>query len=208
MEDLLTLDRYISSIQGQGRSWGRASWIGGGFYGLVMGLFLLWGLGPSWGLQRIAISAGVALVAGCLFGFLFSTFLQWWLTRMAKAIYRGIGPYAASPPPGRDFQYRLPCTWKKSPTMGVGGVLFIASDALAFVPHSRNLPRDRGSIEIPLGSDTFLEIAEQPVKRWQRTLFSEIPPILRLGGAQETWDLLVPDPEGVAARLRSILGTS
>lgn len=207
MEDLLPLDRYLSSILGQGGgAWRRMSWIVSGFYGLVITLSVLWSMWPSGGWQAIAIAAGVGIVCSGVGGFLFSCSIRWWLTRTAKAIYRGAGSWAVSPPTGRDLLYRLPCTWKKSATMGVGGVLFLASDALIFVPHSRNLPRDRGYFEIPMGSASAIEIAKQVVRPWQRVLFSEVPPILRVTDSQGAWDFLVPSPEEVAARLRSIFG--
>ena len=206
MRQLVSMAEIVDSTFGSSSGyWKRLAYVAGIPFGLVFSLMAasaLWQYGPyralSWSIV-IGVSCGVAF--GCLMSFL----LKWKVVKMARSIYLQEGRFAAPPPQGRQPQYRLPCSWKKSPRMSIGGSLYILPESLIFVPHEMNLPSDRKSVSIPREGAVEMELVEQDTTGWLRFLVPHPPPALRITIAESAWDFVVPCPEETLRRMNDAL---
>ena len=205
MEDLLPFDRYRESLVGKDENWRRLAVASGIIAGVATCAIVIW---PLWSLglvSAIAYSAAVSIVAGSIFGFLFSRMLKGRLLQSASAIYEGRGGFAAPPLNDAEALFRLPASLKKSPSFAVGGMLYIQQNQIVFVPHSMNLPTHRAPLEINLSGGFSITLTEQDLTTWQRLLVSHAEPLLRVCTATGRYDFMVPSPSEMCNKLETIL---
>jgi hypothetical protein len=190
-EDLLPLEAYLESID-----WGpRVAVVSGALFGLGFGTLLLLAaqiLAGSPGAQpSLLLIALVATLSGVLFGFFFPRSLQRRLRKTTVKVYRGEEQWAA-PPPSEGYRLRLVCSWLRSPSMAVGGALYLGPD-VTFVPHRVNLPRDRQVFSLQR-SGLAVRVVPGSLSPFQRLLFSSsaVKPRLQLVSGEGTWEFLVP----------------
>jgi hypothetical protein len=202
MTDLVPVEAYRDTVV---FSRGRLGVFTGVFFGagmaLVFGLFG-WQARPS--LETVFVGLAAGSLAGLVFGWLFPRNLEKKLRKISVRAYEGKGRFAA-PAPSDSFTHRLPSSLVRSPSMAVGGVLYVGPDRVVFVPHSANLPQHRSLVEIPRESLT-VSLRAPRLTTLQRFLVSQSPERLVLAAGESFWELVVPSPGRVRDALVAALG--
>lgn len=198
MTDLIPVEAYRDTALFDRR---RMSIFLGLAFGAVMALvfgLLGWQGRPSREMVFVGLAAGA--LAGLVFGWLVPRNLETKLREASVKAYEGHGKYAA-PPPSDAFTHRLPSSLVRSPSIAVGGVLYVGPTRVVFVPHSMNLPHHRAPVEIPR-APLSVSLQAPRLTAFQRLLITEAPERLVLSAAGSSWELVVPAPE----RVRDALG--
>jgi hypothetical protein len=167
--------------------------IGMGLFGLVMGDVGVLG------------AVLIAAFAGTLFAVLWVASMQRTMRRLLRRIYDADAKIVGVEPTESEFPFRLPCSLLRSPTMAVGGVLHLGPSEWRFVPHQRNLPRHRELVSISPLENLELVIAEGRLTWLSRLFIARAPDLLELRWNSQMAQLVVPNPESTAAKLRNLL---
>jgi hypothetical protein len=134
VENLVPLDAYDVDDTGY---WRRLPWVSGLFGGLCSVSAALFS--PE---QTIYYSLGVRAATGFIIGASVFTLMAVVLARpmyrkIVAGLYRGERWIVDPPSAGRLFYYQIPCSWVRG-GVHVGGVLYLGSAGLLFVPHKKN----------------------------------------------------------------------
>ena len=114
------------------------------------------------------------------------------ISSMIDRLYAGDTNIDTPPPPGKDLRYRLPCSWKRSEYVAVGGVLYLGPQALLFVPHKMNLPRDRSSFEMGPRKSLKFSLTNPQSTGFRRLLVFRSPTQLQIIWSDGSAQFLVP----------------
>jgi hypothetical protein len=195
MENLVPREIYDIDDSGYRQ---RLGLVTGFFVGLAMGLACLF-LTPSiigfgW---RALLSIGTGLFSGVFFGKTFRRGFRKRMSSIVDRLYVGDPTIDTPPPPGKDLRYRLPCSWKRSQSFTVGGVLYIGPQGLLFMPHKMNLPRDRTFFEI--GPSRSLEFSLMPQKAagFFKLFVPRPPSVLEIIWPDGSAQFIIPSPDRV-----------
>lgn len=146
--------------------------------------------------QAITVCLLAGLAAAVLFPLIFSRLVQ----KMIRKGYRGDPPFQVTAP-GDAYTHRLPASLRVSDKMAVGGVLFVSPASFAFVPHSRNLPKYRATVLIPVVENMQIDTVPQAMTPLRHLILKSLPPLLRIN----EFLFVSPRPEDTAAKLRDII---
>jgi hypothetical protein len=201
MTDLAPVEAYRDAMMfDRGRLGVFCGVLFGAWMALVFGM-LGWHARPS--LETVAVGLLAGAAAGLVFGWLIPRSLERKLRKMSLKAYEGQGRYAA-PAPSGSFTHRLPCSLLRSPSLAVGGVLYVGPDRVVFVPHSANLPQHRSLVEIPRESLT-VSLHVPRLTALQRFLVPQSPERLVLAAGESSWELVVPTPGRARDALVAVL---
>src|SRR3712207_2172362 len=132
IRELLPLDAYEHAQQ---TSQLRTSLVMAALWGVPMTFVILLDNDDVIGLIfRLVIAAAAALAFGFLWTYMFTRGMR----RLMRRIYQG-DPRIVPPPPAGEYDYRFPCSYLVTPSMAVGGHLYVGPAALIFMPHRKNL---------------------------------------------------------------------
>ena len=200
MENLVQRGVYDSDESGYLE---RLPWVMGTFFGLSMTVLFFILFTTMFAAQRDTSSVFlVCLVSGALggvfFGLTFPRTFRRKMTAFTDAIYAGRSDLIDEPRADEGWRYRLPCSWMKTPRFAVGGVLYIGSGGVLFVPHRKNLKRDRVPIELgPPGDIQLSLLPPPPVGMVRRTLVPRPQKLLEIAAKSRRERFLIPQPESV-----------
>ena len=201
MENLQPLEAYFDD---QAQNWTRMGAVAGMAFGaIVAAAAYAWGR-PLAGLSLENTAVLVFVVAGAIFGFAWSARMRTAVQNVTRDVFLGNAPFAVEPPKG-PYTHRLPASWRTSDRFAVGGVLFVGKGTLAFVPHARNLPKDRTPVFIKYGKDTAIDTESQPMTTVRRILFSQLPDMIHVSSRQSEWRFIVPRAGEAVDTIRRIV---
>ena len=140
MENLVPREVYDVDDSGYRE---RLGFVTGIFFGFVMGIACLFltpaTIGFGW---RVLLSICAGTFCGIAFGWSFPKLFRKKMSSIIDRLYSGDGTIDTPPPTGKDLRYRFPCSWKRSETFSVGGVLYIGSRrALVRTSQNESHPR-------------------------------------------------------------------
>jgi hypothetical protein len=170
----------------------------GFFFGVVMGtvcFFLVHSVdGLAW---RVLLSIFAGLFCGVGFGRSFPLRLRKRMSLIIDRLYASDTEIDTPPPPEKDLRYRLPGSWKRSENFAVGGVLYIGPLGLIFVPHRKNLRRDRSAFEMGPNASIELSLTTPKLSGLFKLLVPRPPSLLQVIWAEGGAQFLVPAPNRV-----------
>jgi hypothetical protein len=203
VENLLPLESYFASPKFPLL---RVALLAGIPFGAVMGLFVLLATVGTGGERPFATAGVLALGSGTIIGLVAPISVRSNLRSLVRKTYNGTPPFDTAPPAPAASTHRLPASFRRSRWVTVGGVLYAGRDGIAFVPHARNLPRDRQPIWMRAGEG--LRIAAVPhrdLNVMARLLYGAAPPALEIAAPGGRRLFVVPQAEAMAAKLRAVL---
>lgn len=181
----------------------RLGLVTGIFFGLFMGIACYF-LTPSlivlgW---RVLLSIGAGVFAGIAFGKGFPNRFRKKMSSIIDRLHAGDTDIDVPPPPEKELQFRLPCSWKRSENFSVGGVLYIGPLGLLFVPHKMNLPRDRSVLEMGPNKSLELSLTAQTLTGFLKMLVPRPTPLLQVSWPEGSAQFIVPAPNQVFELIR------
>ena len=195
MENLVPREVYDIDDSGYSQRLGLGT---GVFFGLCMGIacFFLTPslLGFGWS-ALLSVCAGV--LCGIAFGKNFPRRFRKKMSSILDRLYRGDTDIDIPPPPEKELRYRLPCSWKRSEDFSVGGVLYMGSLGLFFVPHKMNLPRDRSAFEMGPNKNLKLSLTTPELSGLSKLLVPRPTPRLQVVWPDGNAQFIIPAPNQV-----------
>lgn len=176
----------------------RLGLVTGIFFGLFMGVacfFLTPSIIPFGWRALLNIGAGVA--SGIGFGRSFPNRFRKKMSLFIDRLYAGDTEIDVPPPPEKELRYRLPCSWTRSGSLTVGGVLYIGPLGLLFVPHKKNLPRDRSTLEMGPNRSLKFSLATPELTGLYKLLVPRPTPRLQVIWPEGTAQFIIPAPNQV-----------
>jgi hypothetical protein len=146
----------------------------------------------------------VGCVAALLFGGLWTVTFGRSMRRLIGRLYAG-DPKLVPPPPSAAYTVRILASLMTAPMFAVGGHLYAGPAELAFVPHTRNRPRDRAPRVLRWEQVQRVEALTRPAPALARIFSSEPLSYLRVAVEDGEWLLKVPEANTIAAELRRFL---
>lgn len=193
MEDLVPLGVYQAR---PGFTW-RTAVTMSVMWGSVMLAALFWFTRPA---PLVAAVMTVALVIGsAMFGILWTRGMRREMGGMVARLHAGDPELVPAPPPGR-FDARLLCTLVRR--LAIGGHLYVGSDAWVFVPHRKNLAAHQAPVALGRPDELSVSVIQIRPNALVRLMVRGPIRRVRVAGPAGEHLLVVPDPEGVAERLR------
>jgi hypothetical protein len=195
MENLVPREIYDIDDSGYRQRLGLLTGI---FFGLAMGLACLFLTPSTIGFSsRTLLCIGTGLFGGVFFGKTFPRGFRKRMSSIVDRLYAGDPTIDTPPPPGKDLRYRLPCSWKRSQSFTVGGVLYIGPQGLLFVPHKMNLPRDRTFFEMGPSRSLKLSLTPQKAARFFELFVPRPPSVLQVIWPDGSAQFVVPPSDRV-----------
>jgi hypothetical protein len=185
---------------------------GGVGFGLLFPFLFEWVWALFLPLPARIFNASTVIISGLGFGIFFGLVMalrfpaisQRKMTSIVDDIYAGDAKIV-QPPSGKEFSYRLPCSWMRSNNFAVGGVLYLSKESFMFVPHKKNLPQHREPFEIaPLNNATF-SLVEPRVNLLSRFLTERPPRLVAVKWRGEEARFSVPEAEVTLMKIKSII---
>jgi hypothetical protein len=176
----------------------RLGLVTGIFFGLFMGVacFFLTPLIIPFG-WRALLSIGAGVFSGIVFGRNFPNRFRKKMSSFIDRLYAGDTEIDVPPPPEKELRYRLPCSWTRSGSFTVGGVLYIGPLGLLFVPHKKNLPRDRSPLEMGPNRSLKLSLTTPELTGLYGLLVPRPTPRLQVIWPEGTAQFIIPAPNQV-----------
>ncbi len=192
MENLVPREFYDIDESGY---WQRSGLTAGLLFGIGMGVtwFFLFPstMGLGW---RALLSILIGLGCGVGFGKHFPRRFRKKWNSMLDRLYAGDTEIDVPPPCEKDLRYRLPCSWKRSEHFAVGGVLYIGPHGFLFVPHKKNLQRDRSILEMGPSKSLQLSLTTPKLTGVFKLLVPRPPSLLQVVWPEGSAQFLVPVP--------------
>jgi hypothetical protein len=212
-ENLVPRSTYDSDETGY---WQRLPFVAGICFGLPVGIFFTmmtafvgWG---KFGLEEcllLGMSGGA--LSGILFGFFFPRAFRRKMSSITDANYSREPEPDVLPSHKENLQYRLPSNWMKTESFAVGGVLYIGKGGLFFLPHGKNMPRDRFSFEMSPANELRLSLTPTTLTGWKQLLVPHPAPFLHIIWPGGEANFLIPSPRNtlglIERALREAAGT-
>jgi|GEM_PF-1248780 len=155
--------------------------------------------------NALALSVLSGIPFGITFGITFPLVARQIYSSAVDKIYNGDLKTIGEIPTQDIYTHRLPCSWLKSNTFSIGGVLYIGEESLVFVPNTQNLPQHRKPFDIlPLGS---LEMSVTEMKLgWLKKMIMKRPPrLLEISWSTDNARFVVPDAEQTLMRIKQVV---
>ncbi|HEX8903292.1 MAG TPA: hypothetical protein VF771_00470 [Longimicrobiaceae bacterium] len=146
----------------------------------------------------------VLVVASLVFGYAWTAMFWRSMRRMSARIHSG-DPAIVPPPPAGAYDWRVMCSWLRSPRVAVGGHLYAGQREWTFVPHRRNLRAHQELFTITPGPDTRVEAVETPARGLVRLFATGPLKRLRIANPHGEWLFILPETEYVAEQLGVVL---
>jgi hypothetical protein len=207
VENLVPRSTYDADETGYWRRLPLAAGVG---FGLPMGIFftimvaiMAWG---KFGLKEcllLGILSGAA--SGVLFGFFFPRAFRRKMSSITDANYLREPQPDILTSSAKKLVYRLPSNWMRSDSFAVGGVLYIGGDGLLFVPHEKNLQRDRSSFEMGPASQLRLSLAPTSFAGWKWFLVPRPAPFLKVAWPAGEANFLISSPQNTLELIEKAL---
>lgn len=191
MENLLPLDAYRRDESGY---WKRLSIVAGFSFGLFMAVASYFILGNTPNLLHPRSPGEILLIGvfcAVFFGTLFPRNLRRKMQRFTDRLYSGDETLISIPPTEGPFDYKLPCTWLRE-SIGVGGVLYVGSSGMLFVPHRLNQRVAQFFRMAPLETLSVTVVESHRGNVLQRILVPHPPAVLEIGWRSESARFRVP----------------
>lgn len=204
--NLIPLSAYRTDETGY---WKRLPFFSGLFYGLCMAVCAsVFPLDDSNLLYSRMTRVLIAFFfGGIFFGLFFSLLARWRLRSIQDALYAGKGWIDVPPPANSRISHRIVCSLMDG-RIAVGGVAYLGSDGMIFVPHKRNRTRNRRILEMKPLSGLRFDSATPPVgNRIQRILIPRPQPLLEVQWPQGGAKFLVPCAVSLAPKLSELAQT-
>ncbi|MEP6570710.1 MAG: hypothetical protein ABJC10_13145 [Acidobacteriota bacterium] len=191
--------------------------LAGLFCGVAFGLFFPWAFV---GLMSLLVSTPLpgfsafqSVAIGIAFGVPFGLVMAWLSPKKMRqgmcsfydSLYAG-DPQLVPPPPQseNEFTSRLPCSWMKSANFAIGGVLYLGQGCMTFVPHTKNLSKDREPFEIPQLDTATVSTVEPSLNFFARLLISKPPMEIKWAGGSARF--IVPEAEETLVKVLKVTG--
>lgn len=205
MQNLLSREEYDKDETGY---WKRIPIVAGTAFGISMAIAGYFILERTPNLLHPPTLREILLI-GILSGIFFGALFPWTFRRksrqMIDRLYAGDERLITTPSAEDSFDYRFPCTWVKS-SLGVGGVLYVGSSGLLFVPHRFNSPSVSAFRMTPL-EDLHVGLSETPrsLSPLQRMLVPHPQPLMEIQWTSGSACFLVPSAAMTVDRLAQVL---
>lgn len=146
----------------------------------------------------------IGLLSGLLFGIAFPRVFRQKSRRMIDRLYSGDENLVTAPSSEGTWAYRLPCTWVKE-ALGVGGVLYVGSSGLLFVPHKIN-PISITAFRMAPLRELQVQLSNTPQTRnlLQRALVPHPQPLVEIVWPSGRACFLVPSAATTAESLTQV----
>ena len=207
MENLVPRATYDSDETGYWRRLPLAAGIG---FGLPMGIFFSMMIAfMGWGKvgleECLLVGMSTGALSGVFFGFFFPRSFRRKMSSITDANYsRGPEPDVLLSPE-KKFLYRLPSNWMKTESFAVGGVLYIGKGGLFFLPHGKNLPRDRSSFEMGPADELRMLLTPTTLTGLKRLLVPHPAPLLNIMWPGGEASFLIPSPQNTLGLIEKAL---
>ncbi len=207
MENLVPRATYDSDETGYWRRLPLAVGIG---FGLPMGIFFSmmtafmgWG---KFGLKEcLLLGMSTGALSGVFFGFFFPRAFRRKMSSITDANYSREPEPDVLAAPEKKLLYRLPSNWMKTDNFAVGGVLYIGKSGLFFLPHGKNLPRDRSSFEMGPADELRLSLTPTTLTGCKRLLVPRPAPLLHIIWPGGEANFLIPSPRNTLGLIEKAL---
>jgi len=207
VKNLVPRATYDSDETGYWRRLPLAAGIG---FGLPMGIFFTmmtafmgWG---KFGLEAcLLLGMSTGALSGAFFGFFFPRVFRRKMSSITDANYSREPEPDVMPSPEKKLLYRLPSNWMRSESFAVGGVLYIGRDGLLFLPHGKNLPRDRSTFEMGPADELRLSLTPATLTGRKRLLVPRPVPLLNIIWPGGEANFLIPSPQNTLGLIEKAL---